>query len=185
MNLKLKMKRETFLTVALATTIYLSCLAASLAAEKRPRPVFFHFAPHFPAGAASVYLEKWNQPSLASITWLAEGGPNAWEAVGILTAVAGVLIAAYGTFSQRAQERTVTISPDAATKHDLDAHKARCSQDVKDLHAKIERVQSEINGRINAMSRDIGVISGQNELQSQRLAQIDAKLDRLIERKNS
>ena len=123
--------------------------------------------------------------SYLSHLWLAEGGPNAWEAVGILTAVAGVLIAAYGTFSQRAQERTVTISPDAATKHDLDAHKARCSQDVKELHAKIERVQGDINGRINTMSRDIGVISGQNELQSQRLAQIDAKLDRLIERKHS
>jgi len=51
-------------------------------------------------------------------------------------------------------------------------------------HAKIERVQSEIHGQIHAMSRDMGVISGQNELQSQRLAQIDAKLDRLIERKH-
>jgi len=110
--------------------------------------------------------------------------PNTWEAIGILTAVAGVLIAAYGTFSRRSLERTVTISPDAASKQDLDAHKSKSSQDVKGLHNKIDRVQGEINGRMHSMGRDIGVISGQNDLQTQRLAQIDAKLDRLIERKH-
>ena len=72
----------------------------------------------------------------------------------LLCTIGSCVAALYAAFSRRSQERTVTISPDAATKNDLQTHIAKTSTDVRDLHTKIERVEARINERIDKASRE-------------------------------
>lgn len=99
-----------------------------------------------------------------------------------VTLVAAVAMT-WRSFTNAAEKREVSITPGAASKDELEAHKIKTSGQVVALHAKIERVQGEINKEIHNMNKEVGGISKENEIQTQRLAQIDSKLDRLIERK--
>jgi cob(I)alamin adenosyltransferase len=124
-------------------------------------------------------------------------------ATAVLQAV-GAALAIARFVANRAERRQVTISADAVGRPDFDAHLAANKQEHESLFARIggvergaaarldavlehlrtERAQDlrAIHAETNQIGKELGALKAVNELQTQRLAAIDAKLDRVIER---
>jgi hypothetical protein len=126
-------------------------------------------------------------------------------ATAVLQAV-GAALSIARFFANRAERRQVTISADAVGRPDFDAHRAANKQEHESLFAKIggvergaaarldavfEQLRNErtqdmraIHAETNQIGKELGALKAVNELQTQRLAAIDAKLDRVIERQS-
>jgi hypothetical protein len=110
-------------------------------------------------------------------------------------------------FANRSERRQVSISPDILGRPDFDTHVAENKQEHQHLFAKIGGAERGITAHLNAeikslrderredihslhremneIARKVSGLEATNTLQSQRLAEISAKLDRMIERHNS
>lgn len=143
---------------------------------------------------------------------LAEGASNAqlglWVACASIVLnilVAGIFLVK--AFRNDAEKREVAITPDIVRRPDFDRHVDGNVIEINSLHTKVgssERATREIvakeiaqlrterardmenlNDEILQLSHTVGKVSAQNEMQNQRLVQMDAKLDRLVERRNN
>jgi hypothetical protein len=107
-------------------------------------------------------------------------------------------------FRNDAERRDITINSEAATKDEFTAHVSRNQLEHDQLHTKISGSEKgtrghiseqiaelraerrhdmdQLNNSVHTLSKDVGRVLAQNDLQNQRLAQIDAKIDRKIER---
>ncbi len=115
---------------------------------------------------------------------------------------AGLSIARF--FINRAEKRQVTIHPDVVARPDFDAHVADNKREHENLFAKLGGVERGLNAHfngelktlreewredirglhyeLNEVAKKVSGLEATNTLQSQRLAEINAKLDRVIER---
>jgi len=107
-------------------------------------------------------------------------------------------------FINRAEKREVSISPEVVLRPDFDAHVAENRHAHENLFAKIGGRERGINAHlnnelkslreesreesralreeVNDVARKVSGLEAANTLQNQRLAEINAKLDRVIER---
>ena len=110
-------------------------------------------------------------------------------------------------FANRSERRQVSISPDVVGRPDFDSHVAENKQEHQHLFAKIGGTERGIHAQFNAeikhlreerredihalhhemneVAKKVSGLEATNTLQSQRLAEISAKLDRMIERQKS
>jgi len=115
---------------------------------------------------------------------------------------AGLSIAKF--FLNRSEKRQVTISPDVVARPDFEAHAAENKHEHENLfsklggverglhaqlHGEIKHVREErredihaLRHELNEVAKKVSGLEATNTLQSQRLAEINAKLDRVIER---
>jgi hypothetical protein len=133
--------------------------------------------------------------------------PNAntvWLVILAISALGGNL-ATIGLWqsSRRKQETQISPQPflvamekEFTTRREFETHVAANSQDHRDMFSKIggvdrgatSKISSEVSGihtRINSIEKSVGGLETATELQNQRLAQMDTKLDRIIERRVS
>lgn len=123
--------------------------------------------------------------------------PNiAWNV--ILTI--GVIITIAAQFiilarSNRAQKREVSFEFEPASKKEFDKHVEENERDHRDLFSKLGGVErggaaklsgeiTAVHNRVNGLEKSIGGLEKSAEITNQRLAQVDSKVDRLIERKS-
>src|SRR5437667_1752254 len=107
-------------------------------------------------------------------------------------------------FINRAEKRQVSISPEVVLRPDFDAHVAENRHEHENLFAKLGGMERGLNAHLNSelkslrderredsrtlhqelndVARKVSGLEATNTLQSQRLAEISAKLDRVIER---
>jgi hypothetical protein len=123
------------------------------------------------------------------------------------TAVLQAVGAAIGIgkfFGNRSERRQVTISPEMVTRPDFEAHLAEDRHEHEKLFARVggmeHGLQSQFSGELkaareegladiralhqemNEVARKVSGLEATSALQNQRLAEISAKLDRVIER---
>jgi len=123
------------------------------------------------------------------------------------TAVLQALGAAMGIakfFINRAEKRQVMISPEVVGRPDFDAHVSENRHQHENLFSKLGGMERGINGYLNSelktlreerredtralhqevndVAKKVSGLEAANALQNQRLAEINAKLDRVIER---
>lgn len=125
------------------------------------------------------------------------------SASAVLQALVGAISVAR-FFLNRAERRQVQIRADALTRPDFDAHVQENKHEHENLFAKLGGLERGLNARLNAelkvlrderredisalhqelnqVARNVSGLEATNMLQSQRLAEISAKLDRVIER---
>ena len=94
------------------------------------------------------------------------------------------------------EKREVTINPNLTPREEFDRHVERNTVEHDQLHSKLssserggrqladEKFQT-LNTELLKLTGNVAEVKALNESQNQRIAQIDAKLDRLIERKQS
>lgn len=122
-----------------------------------------------------------------SIAW------NVVLTIGVLVAICGNIVVLLR--GNRAQKREVNFAFEPASKAAFDKHVLDNAQEHRDIFSKIggvDRGQSQklsheitaIHNRVNGLEKSIGGLEASAELTNQRLAQIDSKVDRLIERKS-
>lgn len=102
------------------------------------------------------------------------------------------------------EKREVTISGDTVSKEEFNLHVADNKEDINHLHTKIggsergtkaelkkeiEDLRAErradmdnLNGELRGVAKSIGELTASNQMQNQRLTDMDHKLDRLVER---
>ena len=119
-------------------------------------------------------------------------------------AVAGLSIVKF--FMHRSERREVTISPDAVSRPDFEAHALENKHEHENLFAKLGGLERGINAHLNLelkslreerredvrglhselndLARKVSGLDATNALQNQRLAEINAKLDRVIDRRS-
>ena len=107
-------------------------------------------------------------------------------------------------FINRAEKRQVSISPEVVLRPDFDAHVAENRHEHENLFAKLGGMERGLNAHLNSelkslreerredsrtlhqelndVARKVSGLEATNTLQNQRLAEINAKLDRVIER---
>ena len=107
-------------------------------------------------------------------------------------------------FMNRAEKRQVSISPDIVARPDFEAHLAQNKQEHANLFSRLGGLERGLQARfdaeiktlreegrediralhveLNDVARKVSSLEAFNTLQSQRLAEINAKLDRVIER---
>src|SRR5215831_1472809 len=107
-------------------------------------------------------------------------------------------------FINRAEKRQVSISPEVVLRPDFDAHVAENRHEHENLFAKLGGMERGLNAHLNSelkslrderredsralhqelndVARKVSGLEAANTLQNQRLAEINAKLDRVIER---
>jgi hypothetical protein len=94
------------------------------------------------------------------------------------------------------EKRNVTIDPAAVDKAAFDIHCRENREDINMLHTKLgsseresRRIAAEglkdVGHQIMGVAREVSEVKAVNVLQSQSLASVNSKLDRLIERKVS
>ena len=127
-------------------------------------------------------------------------------ATAILQAV-GAALSIARFFVNRAEKREVSISPEVVLRPDFDAHVAENRHEHENLFAKIGGLERGINAHLNSelkslradshedsrtlrqelneVARKVSSLEATNTLQTQRLAEINAKLDRVIEMERS
>ena len=127
-------------------------------------------------------------------------------ATAILQAV-GAALSIARFFINRAEKREVSISPEAVLRPDFDTHVAENRHEHENLFAKIGGLERGINAHLNnelkslradshedsrtlrqelnEVARKVSSLEATNTLQTQRLAEINAKLDRVIEMERS
>jgi hypothetical protein len=131
--------------------------------------------------------------------------------IGLWLIAATAILQAFGAvlsiakfFLNRSEKRQVTISPDVVGRPDFEAQSAQNKQEHENLFAKIGGLERGINAHVNTelrslrderredvralhselneVARKVSGLEATNTVQSQRLAEINAKLDRVIER---
>lgn len=110
-----------------------------------------------------------------------------WTQVGVIATVAGA-IAAIAVFFTRSN---VQVSPEPGAKFttepaDQFARKHELERLDRDLIALAAQRSSDVNTlheKINSVDRKVAGLETSTVLQNQKLSSMDAKLDRLIERK--
>lgn len=92
------------------------------------------------------------------------------------------------------QKREVRFGVEPASKEAFDQHVAHNGQEHRDMFAKISgvdrggsaKVSQEItmvHNRVNALEKSVGGLETASEMTNQQLARVEAKIDRLIERR--
>jgi hypothetical protein len=130
------------------------------------------------------------------------GTPSAntiWLVIIAISSV-GANIATMVMASRKRQETEVSPQPlivamekEFATKRELEKVEQANNQDHRDIFSKIggvdrgatQKLSTEVGAihtRINSIEKSVGGLETATELQNQRLAQMDSKIDRLIER---
>src|SRR5436305_1836725 len=147
---------------------------------------------------------------VVSMTLLATANPDALQiglwvvaATAVLQALAsGLSVAKF--ILNRAERRQVTISPDVVARPDFDAHVSENRREHENLFSKLGGVERGFNSHLNSelktlreerredshalhhevneVAKKVSSLDASNSIQSQRLAEISAKLDRVIER---
>lgn len=82
-----------------------------------------------------------------------------WNAIGTLTSLAFDVIMVIVLLSNRSEKRVVSISPDATSKHEFDAHVQTNRAAHQALHAKIEGVHIAARQEFNQKFQEIAVAS--------------------------
>ena len=88
-------------------------------------------------------------------------------------------------FVHRAEKREVSISAGVVARPDFDTLVADNKHEHENLHARLGAVERVLQREVNAVAQKVSGLERETSLQNQRLAQIDAKLDRVIERQNA
>lgn len=139
--------------------------------------------------------------------FLAEATNNdviTWGFILVVTTIGANLAVIIGT--RRKQKREVSFEFTPASKEEFDRHVAANDQTTRDLFAKIGGVERGANGNaekkiealqherredvrqlhqeINEVGRKVAGLEKETELQNQSMASMNAKLDRLIERRS-
>lgn len=97
--------------------------------------------------------------------------------------------------ANRKQKREVNFAVELASKAEFDRHVEKNEREHENIFTKLggmDRGQSSklsveitaVHNRVNGLEKSIGGLETSAELTNQRLAQIDTKVDRLIERKS-
>ena len=126
--------------------------------------------------------------------------PKGPEAIGWIILVIGQLIAIATSVaallrSFHPQKRDITIQGTVVNKDEYDKHRTEARESEDQLHSKIGGVERGLRGELKQETKEVreavskltfsvGALTESNLLQNQRLANIDAKLDRLIERRS-
>lgn len=123
------------------------------------------------------------------------------------TAVLQAVAAAFSIIRavvNRAERREMTLNAEAVPRPDFDVQIAENKHEHENIHARLGGVErgitshlngeiralreerrediSALHGELNEVARKVSSLEATNTLQSQRLAEINAKLDRVIER---
>jgi hypothetical protein len=85
--------------------------------------------------------------------------------------------------ANRAQKRQVSFEFDPASKADFDKHVEHNSRIHDLLFDKIENVNGSSTEELKRVRERVAGVETEARTMNQRIAQVDAKLDRLIERK--
>lgn len=113
----------------------------------------------------------------------------------ILAILGGIYYVREAFFREKVPQPLETKkAADYVPKYEFEKHVEQNRQDHDHLHSKIGGVDrgngkkisdevTNVHNRVNAIEKSIGGLEVASDLQSQRLAQIDAKIDRLIERR--
>ena len=142
--------------------------------------------------------------------FLAANNPEALQ-LGLWIIAATAVLQALGAalsiakfFLNRAERRQISISPDIVARPDFDAQVSENKREHQNLFSKLGGVERGINAHLNSelktlreersqdsrslhdelneVAKKVSGLEATNTLQSQRLAEINAKLDRVIER---
>ena len=122
------------------------------------------------------------------------------QAIGAGLSIARMLL-------NRSERRHITISPDVVARPDFEAHSLENKHEHENLFAKLGGMERGVNAHLNAelkslrderradvhalhtelneVAKKVSGLEATNGLQSQRLAEINAKLDRVIERQGA
>ena len=106
-----------------------------------------------------------------------------WDQIGLLCIVLGVVVAIATYFSRGRVEISpqpfeVKAAEQFARKHELE----RLERDVNLLAKDRKKDAGELHEKINSVDRKVASLEMATSLQNQKLAGMDSKLDRLIER---
>lgn len=108
-------------------------------------------------------------------------------------------LTAIGTFlvmvSNRKQKREVNFAFEPASKDEFEKQRDHCTKRHAELFTAIEQADSGISDKtekkietirheVVGIAREVSEVQAETKLQSQQLNRVDAKLDRLIERKS-
>jgi hypothetical protein len=100
---------------------------------------------------------------------------------------------------QRAAPREIRPQPLAVTQFDRPVTETLCQSRRRELSQELVRLEQELGGlrcdrradvaelqqKINKVDREVGELRASIDLNNQQLTRIDAKLDRMIERRNT
>lgn len=118
----------------------------------------------------------------------------AWQVVLTLGVIVAIVTNIWtAARSNRTQKREVSFELNATPREEFDRLVDSNSQEHRDIHSKIGGMDrgfsrkiademSAIHNRVNGLEKAIGGLETSAEITNQRLAQIDSKVDRLIER---
>ena len=123
-------------------------------------------------------------------------------ATAVLQAV-GAALSIARFFINRSEKREVTISPDVVSRPDFEAHALENKQEHSHLFSRLGGLERGLHSRLDAeikllreegrediralrvelndVAKTVSSLEAFNTLQTQRLAEINAKLDRVIE----
>lgn len=94
----------------------------------------------------------------------------------VIGLIANIAIAT-GVF--RTQRRQVRLEDNFATTPQLDKMELK----MESVRSEMKDDMTELHGKVNAISNQVSCLAGETRLFNQRIAQVDDKLDRMIERR--
>ena len=104
-----------------------------------------------------------------------------WLVVGLIATVVGNICAVVMGFLnfKRTQKRDVTLNTGFASAVSF----AELGQKVESMRTERRKDISDLHEKINGVSHKVSTLEGQTEFMRQDVLSIDAKVDRLLERK--
>lgn len=116
---------------------------------------------------------------------------TAWNVILTIGVLLSLAVNAVAVF--RGNRREVEILPGVVAKEEFNRHVESNANDHRDIFSKLggvdrgaaKKISDEslvLHNRINSLDKAVGGLETAAEMTNQRLVQIDAKIDRLIER---